>query len=548
MEFTLKQISSLEKVRTLSDLDCSEVKTITALAGERVSYQLCLCGKDPVRFISVSAKSTLGDAVRLYSVKDVYMDRPVTEDFGPEDYITKEPGFMPDLMIPLEEQNNQITLDHRVNTLWVRVDIPKDLEPGKYQVTVSYRFQFQKYSPCILSSTMEVEVLPVRMPKQKLIYTRWFHADCIADYHNVEVYSEKHWEWIEKYMRAAADVGMNMILVPIHTPPLDTAFGMERTCCQLVDIEKKGDRYVFDFQKFDRYIEICKKCGMEYFEMAHMFSQANAKYPPNIMVTENGKSSYMFGWNIEADAKEYSDFLKQYIPAITEQLEKAGIAEHTYFHICDEPSLPTMENYRKAAEIVRPLIGRSKTFDALSEYDFYEKGLVECPVTIATNIHEFLEHSVPNQWLYYCCGPQSVFTNSIMAMPSYRVRIAGLQMYRYDIKGFLHWGLNFYNSVDSTYHINPYVTTSVDRAFPSGDPFVLYPGKEQVYGCIRGEVFYQALQDMKLCLAAEERIGREAVTQILDETAGEPLRFDRYPKGNTYIENVRARLLSILIN
>ena len=544
MQFTLKQISSLEKIRNAADLNCAEVFQKTAMAGERVSYQICLNGTPTLRNISVSLESELADHITLYDVKSVVMDRPTTyPDLDPEDYITLEPGLMPDLMVPLSLQNNLTQVSPYATTLWVRVDLPKDITPGTYMIKITYHLFQQDHLDCELSTTMKLEVIPAVLPEQKLIYTRWFYADCIADYHNVEAYSQKHWELIEKYIAAAADVGINMILVPVHTPPLDTEIGTTRTCVQLVDIEKKGDLYEFNFDKFHRFIDICKRNNIKYFEIAHMFSQWGAKCAPNIMVTENGVKDYMFGWHVAANSPEYISFLKQYIAAISAELVKSGISENTYFHISDEPGLHTIDTYKIASDIMRPLIGSSKTFDALSKYEFYENGLVECPVTGVAHIHDFLEHQIPNQWTYYCCGPQQVFTNDFMAMPSYRTRIIGFQMYRYDIKGFLHWGLNFYNSSRSTYHINPYVTTSSDGAFPSGDPFILYPGQDSVFGCIRGEVFYEALQDMRICQALEQLIGREAVVQMIDDAAGYTLRFDRYPKGNQYTENLRTAMI-----
>ena len=277
-----------------------------------------------------------------------------------------------------------------------------------------------------------------------------------------------------------------------------------------------------------------------------MFSQWGAKCAPNIMVTENGKTDYMFGWHVAANSDEYVSFLKQYIAAVSDELKKEEISENTYFHISDEPSLDAINTYRTASEIIKPLIGNSKTFDALSNYEFYEKNLVECPVTSVRHIHEFLEHDIENQWTYYCCVPQKVFTNSLMAMPSYRTRILGFLLYKYNIKGFLHWGFNFYNAERSIYPISPYLTTSSDKAFPSGDPFIVYPGKDCVYGSIRGEIMYEAIQDMNICFALEEIIGRDAVVKMIDAAAGCDLRFDDYPRNKEFIENLRAKMIGMI--
>ena len=310
-----------------------------------------------------------------------------------------------------------------------------------------------------------------------------------------------------------------------------------------MDIEKKGGKYEFSFEKFTRFVEICKKCGVKYYEIAHMFSQWGAKSAPNIMVTENGKTGYMFGWHTDAASKEYEEFLKQYIASIRGALEKEGIAENTYFHISDEPSDESIGDYERAKNIIKPLIGNSKTMDALSHPQFCEKGLVECPVTIINEIHKFLEYGFENQCVYYCCFPQDIYPNSFLAMPSGRIRILGFLMYKYNIKGFLHWGFNFYNSALSKYPINPYVTTSADGAYPSGDGFIVYPGVNDVYGSVRGEVTFRAIQDMNLCFALESLVGREAVVAMIDRVAGRDLRFDDYPCDNEFFDNLCGEMI-----
>ena len=50
-----------------------------------------------------------------------------------------------------------------------------------------------------------------------------------------------------------------------------------------------------------------------------------------------------------------------------------------------------MEKCAAAKSAIKPFIGNSKTFDALSHIEFYDEGLVECPVTVVNEIHTFLE-------------------------------------------------------------------------------------------------------------------------------------------------------------
>lgn len=539
------QVSSLEKVRGNEFPVCDEICKKTVLKGERFSYQIVLQSDEQLNG-TIEVVSDFGDAVRVFYVLNAVMDNPVTDPSAEpdDDYITKEPGLMPDILQPIAERNNIWMTGMHTKSLWVEVNVPKEMPAGVHPVTI--RYQDIETGELIVEKTVEFTVLNHEILPQSLIYTRWFYVDCIADYHRVEVYSEEHWALIEAYIRQAVDVGINMILVPVHTPPLDTAIGTTRTCVQLVDVEKEGKRYTFEFSKLRRYIEICKRCGIQYFEIAHMFSQWGAKCAPNIMVTENGKKSYLFDWDVAADSAEYVSFLKQYIATISIVLEEQGISENTYFHISDEPTAESLETYQRAYNIIKPLIGKSKTLDALSDFTFYEKGLVECPVTCVDHMKTFLPHKIENQWTYYCCGPQHTYTNSFIALPLQRVRIIGVLLYKYDVKGFLHWGLNFYNGQVSRYPVNPYQTTSSDGRFPSGDPFILYPSEDGAYGCMRGKVMYEAIEDMNLCRTLEQCIGREAVCKLIDEEAGMDVTFENYPRNREYLLNLRDKMVALL--
>ena len=60
-----------------------------------------------------------------------------------------------------------------------------------------------------------------------------------------------------------------------------------------------------------------------------------------------------------------------------------------------------------------------------------------------------------------------------------------MQMFKYDIVGFLQWGYNFYYSYRSVYPINPYecndggpTTENGDIWVPAGDTFCVYPAPD----------------------------------------------------------------------
>lgn len=537
----LKQISSLEKVRLDDKLKYKEIKKAHVLKGEKFSYQVCALSDLNPGQVKISLQSELKDYIEVYIVKNSVMDMATYVLCEDTDYITKKTGLMPDLLIPAKDSNYTMFLpDGFASSIWIRVCVPSDIKADTYSITVTVSSLLKQECQ---SKTLELEVIDKNLPDHGIIATQWFHTDSIALVHGTKVYSKKHWELIESYIAMASDLGLNMILTPVITPPLDTAFGLERKNVQLVDIEKVESGYNFDFAKLNKWVDICKRNGIKYYEISHLFSQWGSKYAPNIYVKVNGRLKHYFGWHVASDSEQYKDFLHAFLPALCSELEKMNIAENTYFHISDEPSLDSMDTYKRAYDIIKPYIGKSKTMDALSNYEFYERGLVECPVTASDCIEEFLKHDLKQQWVYYCCGQHTGVSNRFLSMPSYRNRVMGVQMYKFNIKGFLHWGYNFYNARYSYYNINPYITSSSDIAFPSGDAYTVYPGKTGPYPSIRGFVFQEGLQDIALCRLLETHIGHDKVVNIIEDIAGMEIRFNEYPKSNEFFLNLRERLI-----
>lgn len=541
MEINIRQISSLDKIFDGNKRKYTEISAQKVLRGERFSYQLEItCTEN--KSVSVSVDSTLKDFVQIYRERAVICDMPTSisrnKSAVDDNYLTFQPAQIPDILEPLTASRNRIRISEHTCLLWVRTDIPKDAKPGIYDINIEISDDDGNSEKAV----MTVEILDINLPKADLKYTQWFYNDCIASYYNAEIYSERHWQLIESFIETAADCGINMLLSPVHNPPLDTAVGLERPNVQLVKISMDKDMYSFDFSRFERWVSICKKYGIRYYEIPHFFSQWGSESAPNIYID----GMHKFGAHTACDSAEYVDFLNQYMHALINELKRLGIYENTYFHISDEPGCDNIDSYKKCYDIINGISKNLKLIDALSDVDFYKKGLVNIPIPASNAIKPFLEENIAERWVYYCCAQGNSVSNRFIAMSSFRNRIIGIQMYKFGINGFLQWGYNFYYSEKSEYEINPYVTTSADYAFPSGDAFSVYPGKEGALPSIRSFVFFEALQDMALCKLLEDKTHRDYVIKLIDETAKKDIRFSDLPEDESYLFKLRERIISEL--
>ena len=238
------------------------------------------------------------------------------------------------------------------------------------------------------------------------------------------------------------------------------------------------------------------------------------------------------------------------MPALTAELDKLGIADKCYFHISDEPSIspekPDYENYLAAKEFVAPLLKGCKIMDALSHVEFYDNGLIEYPVCSTNHLAPFMERDIKERWCYYCCSQGDKVANRFFAMPSYRNRISGVQLYVGDMVGFLQWGFNFYYSANAVHKIDPYVTSDGLRAWPSGDPYSVYPYRGTAIESIRSVVFFEGLQDRMLLKMLEKKIGRDKVLALISELAGGEVTFEEYPKNSKFLVQLHDRVLKML--
>ncbi len=117
----------------------------------------------------------------------------------------------------------------------------------------------------------------------------------------------------------------------------------------------------------------------------------------------------------------------------------------------------------------------------------------------------------------------------------------GVLMYLYNVKGFLHWGFNFYNSKFSGSTIDPYEVSHADYGFPSGDPFLVYPGKDgDALDSLRAEVQDEGLLDYRALQMLESMVGREKVEKLIYKNVMKTqFTFTDFPRDPQWLLNLR---------
>ncbi len=548
MKLETKIISSLGKVFP-DKIQGSEIDRISVFADEPVSFQIAyrIDENRPSELLYAQVETDIDD---YETYKVAYVPVINALPINPDKYFDRtEPGLYPDILY--KRQNHSVISGegfpwgniffeknekHLLNatsswqSLWVTLGGKNTpMLPGEH----SFIIRFYDASKEVIKATCEftVEVINATLGEQRLIYTNWFHCDCLADMYNVEMFSDRHFEIIESFAKAAADTGMNMILLPAFTPPLDTSKNGERKTAQLVKVTKTKDGFEFDFSLMERFIEVCHRAGQTHFEHSHLFSQWGATSAPKIMGYENGEYKQLFGWDTVSYSEEYALFIKSYLRALKPVLEKTGVNKNILFHISDEPSDKHLENYKKCLEIVLPEIEGYDNGDAISHFDVYQKTQIHTPI-ISVNSEDmpkFIENA-ENRWLYYT-GESLVdgFTNRLITTTAPRNRIVGIQMFYFGMSGFLHWGFNYYYDKLSHGQCDVKVFPCNYGNYP-GTSFVVYPDNDGTALCsARMKVFYEGILDYEALMKLSELAGREKAIKLIEDFFGE-MKFTYCPE------------------
>lgn len=505
----IQSASSLDKIFPDGGVTLPESDGVM-LKNERYHFQVAACNEAEWRVSGVSLR-VAGDIADFCTVRAVGCVPAAFTSFAfADDYVIFPRGndsrLYPDV---LREGNYTDLPSGKWAAFWVTVHCKSGLPAGKHVLHLTLRGETgETLGQCDYT----LEVLDAVLPQDDFPVTHWMHYDAIANYYRVKPWSKAYYAKLGSFIDRAVSHGINMLYVPLFTPPLDTYVGGERLDVQLVKVTKKGGKYTFDLSELETFLDFALRRGVQYFEMCHLATQWGAEHCPKVMATTENSYERIFGWDMSSTSEKYLLFLQQCLGAVDTLLREKGIADKCYFHISDEPNKDNIARYKEVYAAIRPIVKNYKLMDAVGEVG---RDIIDVPVVATSHIEGKCGN---NEFAYYCCSQCAEYlSNRFLNMPSERNRILGCQLWLNEAKGFLHWGFNFYNDGLSHRSIDPLAVTDAGGQFPAGDSFVVYPSENGALDSLRLEVFYDALQDRKLLCALERKYSRKKIERLLTD-------------------------------
>ncbi|MEW9266499.1 DUF4091 domain-containing protein [Kineococcus endophyticus] len=494
--FAFTVVSSLEKVFPDQAPPPAGAEPLRAFTGETVSFQVAwrppavrdLSDLPRLRLEVAAGRGARADVFRVGLVPVLV---PAFED-SDDVFLRRAPGLFPDPLTPLGEGELSSSVLGAWSAWWVDV-VVEDPEGDRHrEVVVRVRTEDGQL---LHVDTVALQLHRQVLPPVDIAVAQWLHTDCLADHYGVEPFGARHWELLESYLPSVGRAGGNCLLTPLWTPPLDTEVGGRRTTTQLLDVRRDETGWQFGFDRLDRWVALALRHGFDVLEMPHLFTQWGAEATPSIWAGGPAGLEEVFGWHVSASDPRYRGFLEALLPRLQAHLALRWPTVRTVWHVSDEPGHDKLAGYQAARAVVGDLVKGQTVIDALSDRSFLTSGAVDIPVVAADAAAPFISAG-DEFWAYHCNVHDRGVSNRFIAMPSWRTRAIGEQLFRAGASGFLHWGFNFWNSQLSRGAVDPWQDPSAGNAFPAGDPFLVYPGPDGTpVESLRHRAFAQGMAD-----------------------------------------------------
>ena len=513
MAFTWWVTHNLDKVFPESErpLDPSTRIVLKAARGETEDAQIAIRPKKNCAYASgcVKLQDLKADGRRRISASNIRVrwewftyvthNPPWTND--PGTYLRKAPAFFPDAFIESPEIRHM--KDEWTQPIWVSVDVPHDASPGDYSGALRFELKTAAGDVEAIDIPLSLTVWPFAIPrKPSLRHTEWFYPNVLADYYHLKPWSEEHWGWIEKTAENMARHRQDMILVPILN--LITAS------------RSKTGRISFDFARFDRYARTFLKAGLSWLEGEHLISRRGDWNSPfswfRFPVVDADGSA--IETNREAMNDEmFAPFMEALLKALSEHLKKRGWTSCYVQHVGDEPVETNWQSWLAFKEKISSWLPGVRSIDASMCNELAGKMDIRVP-----QIHHVgkknIRHPDEELWCYVCLAPQGYRPNRFLDYASLRNRIIFWICWSLRLKGFLHWGYNYWKpwaSLPADVPVNPWFDSTAGSIYvhdrmplPAGDPHIVYPGRENICDSLRWEVVRKGMEDYELLTLLEK--------------------------------------------
>ncbi|MBO4955906.1 MAG: DUF4091 domain-containing protein [Muribaculaceae bacterium] len=451
--------------RQMSTPPCMSVTdtTVTAWRGERIGLEALIAS--PVELtnlsVEVSGLDKSGRDAAPGAVKASFMRYVLSSDWKacgyPSD--TLPVHTLPD-MIDIPGTTIAAMAPNSVRPVWVSVEVPRDLAPGSYTLTLNVRQGKKQKSLGVLKATIEVLSHTLPAPRDYSFYLDlWQQPYSVSRYYGVEPWSDEHFRLMEPYVDMLARLGQNTVSAILFYEPWgeqsnDKFEPMVRTT-RLAD-----GTWKFDYEILDRWVDYMAAHGID----THIDCFTMVPWQPEYRYIDATTGRYA---TLEAKpgSEAYNQLWSTFLRDFADHQKQRGLIDKTLIFMDERGIDDMLAAYAVAKEAAPELrMGLAGSYHPELIDSLYSYTLIKGDFFPADVIDRRNERNMVTL-MYTCCATPapSQFTNSDPADGAYLPVYATATGH----DGYLHW--SYMNWTD-----NPLEDTRF-HMFAPGDTYFVYP-------------------------------------------------------------------------
>lgn len=376
------------------------------------------------------------------------------------------PYYVSEALVPTETIFSRSSIN---NEIIVSLKISDYAKPGIYFGQVNIEFGENQ----VLSKSFKIHIANVMLGDYELSNSHWFVSkpENLTDKNIPKTFSQEHWDLIRSSLETLRLYGSDTIYIPLDELTWPTGG-------------------VYNYEMFNKFVDIAKSVGFERFEGGHTYAINNVSF----------------------------------LQGLYRAINQKNIAGKYMQHINDEASVDELNDYITLHDLLASYLPGIKVIDANwnGEFSDYIDILATYGTVIVDNEDGFIgQRRDDNEeiWYYSCCGPYPPYPNRWLDSLFTSSRLYPWLGFLFNADGYLNWAANRYRGVNPySSSIGPLPDSSQSPGHPVGDAWFFYPSENGLIGSMRMLAFRQGLQDYSL-LKKLQQVSALTADEIMAEIA-----------------------------
>jgi hypothetical protein len=499
--------------------------TVHAARNSHASVHLMVTGLHGTEKISLTVSNDRGKPIsgaRWYRMIDV----PVTENTGLDRNTEKYSGNVNPYVIrrapfrifdPFKPIDSPVVADSACIAL--RLEIPIDSASATGEFVHRLRLDFGDHVEVLdfIVIVHRATVPPVE--RSTISYINWHNLDNICRAHDVEKWSEPFWGMLSKYAQTMARGRQNAFWF---------IWG------DYFSFDSSGNVASFRRDRLERLIKLFFRQGFQTVQGAPFVGRRDWLGSLDMLLAVRAAD----GAEVYAMSDKGKRMVTQMAIHIIGMMRENGWERRWVQGVFDEPTDEYVDRYRQLVGLLRGLKKDISILEATMTTKVSGIVNVWCPQIQEYQANQkFFDNrksAGDKVWVYTCLSPGGPWLNRLLDMERLRQVYIGWGLAKFNLQGFLHWGLNFHTDKPFEelvrYHME-------GQFLPAGDSHILYPVHDGPLSSHRFESHRIGMEDYELLAQLKSHdaaLAQQIIARVLQS-------FDKYSKDiGTYRE---ARML-----